>query len=103
MGSVACFVARREPRGPLACRAEMLGQGRMHRRSDREINLLPVTADFVAKVENRTTPENLAKGDFQRAVTLRSLITPLRRSVVFFFRGTTWSLTSPRATRVSAP
>jgi hypothetical protein len=32
------IVARREPRGPLAYRAGMLGQGRMHRRSDREIN-----------------------------------------------------------------
>ena len=47
-------------------------------------------------------PENLAKGDFQKAVTLRSAITPLRRSVVVF-RGTTWCLTSPRPTRVSAP
>ena len=28
--------------------------------------------------------ENLAKGDFQRAVTLRSAIMPLRRSVVVF-------------------
>ena len=31
-------------------------------------------------------PENLAKGDFQKAVTLRSAITPLRRSVVVFPR-----------------
>src|ERR1700674_4355550 len=29
------IVARREPRGPLAYRAEMLGQGRMYRRSVR--------------------------------------------------------------------
>jgi ribosomal protein L14 len=50
------------------------------------ISYVRVGADFVAKVENRTPPENRAKGDFQSAVTLRSPISPLRGSVVVFPR-----------------
>src|SRR5256885_7740281 len=57
---------------------------------------------FCCKSRKLNDPENLAKGDFQRAVTLRSAITPLRRSVVVFPRNDV-VLTSPRATRVSVP
>src|SRR6266536_5647788 len=41
---------------------------------------------FCCKSRKSNDPENLAKGDFQRAVTLRSAVTPLRRSVVIFPR-----------------
>ena len=41
---------------------------------------------FCCKSRKSKDPENLAKGDFQRAATLRSAITPLRRSVVVFSR-----------------
>ena len=41
---------------------------------------------FCCKSRKSNDPENLAKGDFQRAVTLRSAITSLRRSVVVFPR-----------------
>src|SRR5439155_9341968 len=37
---------------------------------------------FCCKSRKSNDPENLAKGDFQRAVTLRSVVTPLRSSVV---------------------
>jgi hypothetical protein len=45
----------------------------------------PLLADFVAKVENRTTP-NLAKVDFQAALTLQSAVASIRRPVVVFLR-----------------
>ena len=41
---------------------------------------------FCCKSRKSNEPENLAKGDFQRAVTLRSPIPPLRGSVVVFPR-----------------
>jgi len=41
---------------------------------------------FCCKSRKSNEPENLAKGDFQRAVTSRSVVTPLRRSVVVFPR-----------------
>src|SRR5882757_3527332 len=37
---------------------------------------------FCCKSRKSNDPENLAKDDFRRAATLRSAITPLRRSVV---------------------
>ena len=64
---------------------------------------MSATGRLCCKSRKLNDPENLAKGDFQRAVTLRSAITPLRRSVVVFPRNDVVPLTSPRATRVSVP
>jgi hypothetical protein len=47
---------------------------------------MSVLGRFCCKSRKSNDPENLAKGDFQRAITLRSPITPLSRSVVVFPR-----------------
>ncbi len=48
--------------------------------------VMSVECRFCCKSRKSNDPENLAKGDFQRAVTSRSVVTPLRRSVVVFPR-----------------
>src|SRR5438034_5373780 len=48
--------------------------------------ITPASGRFCCKSRKSNEPENLAKGDFQRAVTSRSVVTPLRRSVVVFPR-----------------
>ena len=44
----------------------------------------PFSADCVAKLENRTTPKNLAKVDFCKSLSLQRSIAPIRGSVVVF-------------------
>jgi hypothetical protein len=54
---------------------------------------------FCCKSRKSNDPENLAKGDFQRAVTLRSATTPLRRFVVGFPRNDVVPHVATRNTR----
>ena len=56
--------------------------------------------DTVAKVENRTTPKNLAKANFYTSLRLQRSLAPLRKVRGFDFLGETiWSLTLPREKR----
>jgi len=60
----------------------------------------PKSADIVAKVENRTTPK-ISRGSIFRRCCCRKVLWGQYEGRCSFLYETMWSLTSPRAKRIS--